>query len=283
LKNNPISGMIGYGSWQQPAGTWSDDSSLAFCLADSLTSGYDLENIAQKFVLWLQEGYWGAHHKVFDVGGATRQAITLLIKGFPATRSGCSSEYDNGNGSLMRILPLLFYIKDLPIEERYAKVKEVSSITHAHFRSVFSCFIYLEFALQLLNGEDKFVAYSNMQKLVSQFAVTNDFSNTEIDLFSRLLKSNIKEVKEAEIHSTGYVLHTLEASIWCILTTDDFATAVLKSVNLGGDTDTTGCVTGGLAGLLYGYEEIYQVWITELARVNDIERLCEKLFNTTIK
>jgi ADP-ribosylglycohydrolase len=279
LKANPIKGMTGYGSWQQPAGTWSDDSSLAFCLAESLTKGYDLNDIANNFVQWLQEGYWGAHHKVFDVGGATRHAITMLIKGFPPTVSGCASEDDNGNGSLMRILPLLFYIKDLPINERYTKVKEVSSITHAHFRSVFSCFIYIEFSLQLLNGVDKFIAYKNTQKLVTAFAASNDFNPNEIRLFARLLGDNIKEVKESEISSTGYVLHTLEASIWCILNTEDYATAVLKAVNLGGDTDTTGCVTGGLAGLLYGYKDIYQVWVAELAREKDIESLCARLLN----
>jgi ADP-ribosylglycohydrolase len=283
LKTNPIKGMTGYGSWQQPAGTWSDDSSLAFCLAESLTNGYDLNDMANNFVKWLQEGYWGAHHKVFDVGGATRYALARIIKGTSPQLSGGMMDNDNGNGSLMRILPLLFHIKDLPIEERYTKVKEVSSITHAHFRSVFSCFIYIEFALQLLNGVDKFVAYKNMQKLVTVFAENNDFNPNEIRLFARLLGDNIKETKEADIHSTGYVLHTLEASIWCILNTDDYATAVLKAVNIGGDTDTTGCVTGGLAGLLYGYEDIYQVWVTELAREKDIENLCERLLNATTK
>jgi ADP-ribosyl-[dinitrogen reductase] hydrolase len=115
LKKDPVSTMRAFGSWNQPKGTWSDDSSLTFCLAESLTKGYDLNDIANNFILWRQEGFWGAHHKVFDIGGATRFAIDRLLKGTPPTLSGGMMADDNGNGSLMRIFPLLFYIKDLPI------------------------------------------------------------------------------------------------------------------------------------------------------------------------
>jgi ADP-ribosyl-[dinitrogen reductase] hydrolase len=277
LNSAPVRGITGYGSWNQPPGTWSDDSSLAFCLAESLTKGYNLDDIAQNFINWLQNGFWGAHYKVFDVGGATRHAISRLIKGTSPQLSGGIMEDDNGNGSLMRILPLLFYIKDLPIEERYVKVKEVSSITHGHFRSVFACLIYMELALELLNGCDVNKAYANMRKTVWEFTKTKEFNENELNLFSSILKDDLKNLKEPTIHSGGYVLHTLEASIWCLLNTDNYADAVLKAVNLGGDTDTTGCVTGGLAGLLYGFEDIPTVWIEAIARKNDIESLCERL------
>jgi ADP-ribosyl-[dinitrogen reductase] hydrolase len=277
LEAFPIKGITGYGSWNQPPGTWSDDSSLAFCLAESLTKGYDLNDMAQNFINWMQHGFWGAHHKVFDVGGATRFAIGRLTKGTSPLLSGGMMEDDNGNGSLMRIMPLLFSIKDLPIDERYKKIKEVSSITHAHFRSVFACFIYLEFALQILNGNTIDKAYSNMQASVKSYATANDFNPKELQLFGRILDAHIKDVKEDAIHSGGYVLHTLEASLWCLFNTDNYADAVLKAVNLGGDTDTTGCVTGGLAGLLYGYEEIFEVWINEIARKDDIDNLCNRL------
>jgi ADP-ribosylglycohydrolase len=100
----------------------------------------------------------------------------------------------------------------------------------------------------------------------------------KLKLFSRILDSNIKEIKEDSIHSSGYFLHTLEASIWCLLNTQNYAEAVLKAVNLGGGTDTTGCVTGGLAVLLYGYDEILQVWINKVARREDIDELSNRLF-----
>lgn len=279
LERLPVTGMREYGSWNQPKGTWSDDSSLAFCLAQSLEKGYDLKDIAGKFIRWKENGYWGAHHTIFDIGDATRFAIDRLIRGISPLHSGGMMEEDNGNGSLMRILPLLFVIKDLPVEERYRKVKEVSSVTHAHFRSVFSCFIYLEMALGILNDLSVEAAYIKMQKTVTAFIVNRGFNEKEVKLFSRIFESNIKEHNMSSVYSSGYVLHTLEASLWCLLNTDNYGTAVLKAVNLGGDTDTTGCVTGGIAGLLYGYDMIPSAWLTEIARKNDIGNLCLDLFN----
>ncbi|MEA4980668.1 MAG: ADP-ribosylglycohydrolase family protein [Petrimonas sp.] len=99
----------------------------------------------------------------------------------------------------------------------------------------------------------------------------------EIALFDRLLKNDIHKLPEDEIQSSGYVLHTLEASIWCLLTTDNYKEAALRAVNLGNDTDTTGAVTGGLAGLLYGLDNIPPNWITQIARKDDIENLAERL------
>ena len=99
----------------------------------------------------------------------------------------------------------------------------------------------------------------------------------EITLFERLLKSEIYKLEEDEIQSSGYVLHTLEASIWCLLTTDNYKEAVLKAVNLGRDTDTTSAVTGGLAGLLYGLDNIPKNWLQQIARYDDIENLAERL------
>jgi ADP-ribosyl-[dinitrogen reductase] hydrolase len=282
MEKLPAIEMRGYGTWNQPIGTWSDDSSLAFCLAESLTKGYDLNDMSQNFINWRINGYWGAHHKLFDIGNATRFAIELLQKGTSPLLSGGMTEDDNGNGSLMRILPILFHVKDLSIEERYLKVKEVSSITHAHFRSVFACFIYVEFALQLLQGKSKYDAYTEMQRLVNSFINKNDFNKTEIEKFKRILVHEILMEKESDIYSSGYVLHTLEASLWCLFATETYSEAVLKAVNLGSDTDTTACVTGGLAGLLYGYEFIPSNWIDVIARKKDIEDLCER-FNNNLK
>jgi ADP-ribosylglycohydrolase len=268
--------MIGYGTYNLPEGTWSDDSSLTFCLAEALTKDFDLNTIGQIFVSWAYEGYWTPRGVVFDIGIATSNALWKILKGTKAELAGGFDETDNGNGSLMRILPLLFYLLDKPIYERYDIIKKVSSITHGHIRSVISCFYYLEFAKQILDGKDKFEIYRNLQTEISNHLTSLSINPTEIAKFDRLLKGDIAELDEDEIQSSGYVLHTLEASIWCLLTTDNYKEAVLKAVNLGSDTDTTGAVTGGLAGLLYGFDNIPKKWVQQIARYDDINNLAER-------
>ncbi|QYS87462.1 ADP-ribosylglycohydrolase family protein [Flavobacterium oreochromis] len=277
LARFPVQGMKEYGSHGQPAGTWSDDSSLTFCLADSLCDGYNTNQLAQYFVNWRNEQMWTPHGRVFDIGIATSNAIYRISQGIDPILCGGFNIEDNGNGSLMRILPLVFYIKDKSIDEIYQITKEVSSITHAHFRSVFACFIYLVYALEIIKGSDKEKAYTTMQLIIADFLKEKDFNKNELSLFDRILKQNISSIEETNISSSGYVLHSLEASLWCVLTSNSYKETVLKAVNLGGDTDTTGAIAGGLAGLIYGYDAIPTEWINVLARKTDIENLCERL------
>lgn len=280
LKRFPVTEMQEFGSHNQPKGTWSDDSSLTLCLAEVLTKEYDLEKIGQSFVQWNKYGHWTAHGRLFDIGGTTREAIARLIKGESARFSGNIFEEDNGNGSLMRILPLAFYLKDEEnLENIYQTVKEVSTITHGYFRSVFACFIYVIFTIQLIKGKNKTEAYTYMQEVSSEYAEKQWFSLSEVELFHRVLKNDISDYPEDEIRGSGYVLHSLEASLWCFLNSESYSEAVLKAVNLGEDTDTTGAITGGLAGIYYGFENIPQEWIDDLVRKDDIEKLCEKLNN----
>lgn len=280
LKTFPVENMREFGSWNQPKGTWSDDSSLTLCIAEELTKGYDLEKIGQSFVKWVKYGHWTAHGRLFDIGGTTRHSIARLIKGESAKFSGNIFEEDNGNGSLMRTLPLAFYLKDEEnIEKLYQTVKEVSSITHGHFRSVFACFIYVIFSIELIKGKNKDEAYNYAQKVSSKFAEKKEFNPKEIQLFERVLKNDISKYSEEEISSSGYVLHSLEASLWCFLNSESYSEAVLKAVNLGEDTDTTGAITGGIAGICYGFESIPKEWVDVLVRKEDIETLCEKLEN----
>jgi ADP-ribosyl-[dinitrogen reductase] hydrolase len=278
LKRFPVTDMQEYGSHGQPLGTWSDDSSLTFCLAESLCNGYDLNNISQKFLQWFNAEIWTPHGKVFDIGIATTASIKMIKHGADPVLCGGASEMDNGNGSLMRILPLLFYLKDeKDLKIVFQRVKEVSSITHAHFRSVFACFIYIVYGLQLLKGIDKRDAYFNMQIKLKKFIADHDFEQKEIDLFKRVLLNDISTVPENEIYSSGYVLHSLEASLWSVLTTGSYKDAVLKAVNLGEDTDTSGAITGGLAGLIYGFESIPENWVNSIVKKEEIENLCEEM------
>jgi ADP-ribosyl-[dinitrogen reductase] hydrolase len=277
ILKKPVMDMIGYGTYNLPAGTWSDDSSLTFCLADSMTRGFDLNDIAKNFVRWYSESFWTPWGNVFDIGMATREAIYRLMQGVQPDLAGGMGVSSNGNGSLMRIAPLLFYIHEKPLSERYELTKQVSSITHAHIRSVIACFYYLEFARELLAGKDKFEAYETVRTSVGEYLESISINPDEIRLFHRLLYNRIDTFPEAEISSGGYVLHTLEASIWCLLTTDNYSDAVLKAVNLGEDTDTTAAVTGGLAGLIYGFDDIPTAWTDQLAKREDILSLAERL------
>jgi ADP-ribosyl-[dinitrogen reductase] hydrolase len=277
IRRNPITDLIGYGTYNQPPGTWSDDSSLTFCLAEALTEGLDLNTIGQNFVNWRYNNFWTPRGIVFDIGIATSEAINRIAKGCQPDLAGGFDVSSNGNGSLMRISPLLFYFLNKSSQERYDTTKQVSSITHGHIRSVVSCFYYLEFARQLFEQKDKFEIYESLQKEITNQLISRSINNSEVAQFDRLLKYKIHEQPEENILSTGYVLHTLEASIWCLLTTDNYREAVLKAVNLGDDTDTTAAVTGGLAGLLYGLDNIPITWRKQIARHDDIDNLADRL------
>ncbi|OJV56392.1 MAG: hypothetical protein BGO31_14995 [Bacteroidetes bacterium 43-16] len=275
---NPVKEMSGYGTYNLAPGTWSDDSSMTFCLAESLSKGYDLQHIADTFAAWAYNGYWTPRGVVFDIGIGTSQALWRVKQGLKPELCGGTDEGDNGNGSLMRILPLLFYIKDRDIAERYRIIREVSSITHAHIRSVNACFYYLEFARRILLGEKLPDIYHGLKEEISAFFATQNMPERELNVLSRLLQDNIYERKIGVIRSNGYVISTLEASIWCLLTSSGFEATVLNAVNLGEDTDTTGAVTGGLAALYYGLEAIPERWINALARKEDIEKLSGQFF-----
>ncbi|GAA4316905.1 ADP-ribosylglycohydrolase family protein [Flaviaesturariibacter amylovorans] len=281
LDADPVVDMRGYGSHWQAPGTWSDDSALTFCLAEVLVGGYDLKALADSFTRWLYQGHWTANGDVFDVGIATRQAIDRLKQGCEPTRAGGAQEPDNGNGSLMRILPLVFFIRTLPMEQRFTRTREVSSLTHRHIRSVIACFYYLEFARLLLEGKPREAAYQELKDTIAGFLRAQDIPANEIVLFGRLLEGDIATLPREQIQSSGYVLHTLEASIWCLMTASTYSEAVLNAVNLGADTDTTGAVTGGSAGMVFGQEQIPKAWLSELKRLADIERLADDLARST--
>ena len=278
LRKNPIKTMIGYGTHNQPPGTWSDDSSLTFCLLESLCDGYNLQDIGDSFVKWFYLNHWTPHGKVFDIGGTTREAIRNLKNGVDPKTAGPDSVHSNGNGSLMRIIPMAFEVIDLPIEERYNKVAEVSSVTHRHLRSIMGCFIYIEYAILLIKGLDKWEAYQQMQKTILAFIADKADLKSEAKHYKYILQDKITKLSEQEVQSSGYVLHTLEASLWTFLRNDAYDRTVLEAINLGEDTDTTGAVVGGLAGLYYGYEKIPLDWVIHLAREQDIDVLCERYY-----
>jgi ADP-ribosyl-[dinitrogen reductase] hydrolase len=214
--------------------------------------------------------------ETFDVGNTTQYAISRLKKGAKPDEAGGKSEYSNGNGSLMRILPLAYYLENTEPPQKFEIIQQVSSITHAHTRSQMVCGIYIELAINLLKGDTPKSAYKNVTATILDFYGREPY-RTELDNFSRILQADISKLTEEEIKSSGYVIDTLEAGLWCLLTNNSYAEAVLNAVNLGGDTDTTGAVTGGLAGIYYGYENIPKDWVEQIARKEDIMELAIRL------
>lgn len=273
----PVATMQGYGTWNQPPGTWSDDSSLTFCLAESLCTGFSLEAIAASFCRWYSEDYWTPHGEVFDIGNATQAAILRLQQGISPVEAGGKTENSNGNGSLMRILPMAYCYKNLEFSELIQRTHQVSCLTHAHLRSQIACGIYISIAICLVEGLEPRSAYLQGVKNIQN--IYSIECTSEVFHFERVLSGDIANLPIDAIRSGGYVIDTLEASLWCLLNTSSYSEAVLKAVNLGGDTDTTAAVTGGLAGICYGVESISVEWIEQIARKEDIidlaARLCE--------
>jgi len=288
LKAKPVKDMRGFGTYNQPAGTWSDDTSMTLCLVDSLSDGLNFQDIMSKFKAWLIDNDYTPHGEVFDVGIATRQAIKKFISGIEPLNCGGTSERDNGNGSLMRILPLLFYLQSLygtdfqEEVEAFEIIHNVSALTHAHKRSQIACGIYLSVASMLIGNMDLRIAVDlGIYKAVEYYKQKSEFL-TEINHFNRLTEEGFCNLCENDIKSTGYVVDTLEAAIWCLIHSKSYKECVLMAVNLGDDTDTVAAVVGGLAGLYYGYENIHKEWVLQIAKRDYIEGLSKKLHQSLI-
>jgi ADP-ribosyl-[dinitrogen reductase] hydrolase len=280
VQAEPVTNMRGFGSHKQPPGTWSDDGSLTLCTVESLVNReFDLQDMGLRFVQWVNHGLWTAWGEPFDVGVTTSDALFRIADGVPAERAGGTDEYSNGNGSLMRILPVAIRFAAEPIESFANRLELVSAITHGHSRSRMACVLLGLFARGLLFG---FQPQRAMDAARSEFAGLYDQS-ASLDHFRLLLEDDFRSLPEPAIASTGYVLHTLHASLWCLLTTQNFRECVLKAVNLGGDTDTTGCVAGGLAGILYGVNQIPSEWINALPRRQDLDRLFGEFVDVCLK
>lgn len=279
MEKFPATGMVGYGTHNQPKGTWSDDSSMAFCLTESLCKGLNYDNIAMNFSNWFYHAWWTPHGVVFDHGFATAKALDNYNNGItPVTSCGGKGPKSNGNGSVMRTLALVPFIENMSLEERYKIVSDVSSITHAHWISKFSCFLVCEFAINLRKGVKK-IAWSEAVKSLEALAfntptvLQSDFE----EYFGKYLVDDITEtLTDDDFQGSGFARDTAVTSAWCILTTSDYAEATLKAVNFGDDTDTTACVVGGLAGTLYGIEDIPSDWLERLVKRYKIENLAER-------
>lgn len=263
-------------------GTFSDDTSMLLATCDSIkqTSRIDINDMQNRFCDWLFNGTYTADGIAFDVGNTVASA---LHRGY-----GCDHEYTNGNGSLMRIVPLA--VTNATDEE----IRQVSAITHAHWISMESCVIFVHILRDILNGKPLENAIINnapwnrkTDNIQTPNAQTFNAQSTMMQLHSKKLPAptateiherfaflhNIDTLSREEIGSSGYVLETLSAALWCTLHTTNYKDCVISAVNLGDDTDTTACVAGALAAALYGFESIPTEWI-EILRGKEIIENC---------
>ena len=238
--------MTGYGTHDQPEGTWSDDTSMALatCASIKACGRIDVDDIRARFRRWLKDGEYTPFGEVFDCGNTCAAAIR--------SGRGCDDEWSNGNGSLMRIIPLAFVdgITD-------AEIESVSAITHAHSLSKLACVCYVRIAIDLINGVSIAASIRRHVPEDSELSATIGIENM---------------VNSLSIGSSGYVVDTFVAAMWCLLTTDNYRDCILKAVNLGSDTDTTAAVAGGLAGIMYGLEGIPDEWLSKMKSMDMIDR-----------
>lgn len=267
LKEEPVVDMREYGTYGQPKGTWSDDSSMTIATMTSIINkkGIDYTDIMDEFINWKDNAEHTPHNEVFDIGSTTSRGLNRYKDGNSPLSSGGNSTHDNGNGSLMRVLPLA-YISGID----YETIENVSALTHAHERSKIACVLYVEIAKSMLSNEDltidEHIENSNAK-------IREHYKDCEeLEHFNRIFSNDFSE----GILSGGYVIDTLETVIYCLRNTSSYKEAVLKAINFGGDTDTNGAICGGLAGIYYGYDSIPIDWIEEIVRIDELLELCEK-------
>lgn len=262
-----VTDMNGGGPFNLPVGYWTDDTSMAVCLAESLLFEPSLEkhDLLDRFCKWYNEGYNSSTGRCFDIGMTTCNALEEYIH----SGSVVNNKYPSsaGNGSIMRLAPVaIAHHADPEVAAALAAVQ--SETTHASELATGCCELLSDILTTLYKSQDKQAIYN---------IKIQEYWNPEV---KKILDKNLKNKTEKEIRSTGYSVHTLEASVWCFLTTENFEQAVLKSTNLGDDTDTVAAVTGQIAGAYYGEIGIPAHWIEKLYDYERIKQLAIELSQT---
>lgn len=292
MQANPCTDMVGYRYHNQPAGSWSDDTSMALCTADSLCKGFDPDDMMKKFSLWKNKRQYTATGVVFDVGRTCRRAIDKYTEGCPVEFCGDNTINGNGNGGLMRIFPVALYMHftlstdDDHLEQFLEPIHIASSLTHAHEIGLICCGLFsltLREWLQNTNSSKTLldIAQSAFEKGKMTYNCMGGAFKDEINRPGQFTEpKNLFHRSPEELPSWGYALNTWNIALWSLITTDNYRDCVLKAVNVGGDTDSNAAVAGALAGIIYGKENIPEEWIRKLKNENLIELISSKLYQT---
>lgn len=263
----PVTGMVGGGPFHLQPGQWTDDTSMALCLGYSLveTGGFDADDQMQRYVRWWRDGYMSSIGECFDIGNTIRDALSRYQKtGDPY--SGSTSTWSAGNGCIMRLAPVpMFYWRDRT--KAISHSAESSRTTHGTAECLDACRLFSSIIFKALAG-------------LSKEAVL--FDNGDLDLPSDKIRAiadgGYVSKNRGQIRGSGYVVESLEASLWCFLQTNTFEDAILTAVNLGDDADTTGAVCGQVAGAFYGQDAIPAKWREKLTMGQEIADLADRLF-----
>ena len=287
LLKNPVIDMEGFGTYPFPAGCWSDDTSMSLATLDSLANGkIDYDDIMINFGKWYYKDEYTPTGEMFDVGNTCSIAIdNYFVHHKTVHECGLTDEHSNGNGSLMRIHPFVLYLfcNNMSLEDNMSIIHKGSALTHSHERSQVACGIYAFVLYSILMIPNKGSIILGLNRARRFYIHSKEYGLFDQMLMRRIGKiyrhwidvDDYKEVTVDDIKSSGYVVDTLEAAIWCLITTKSYRDCVLKAVNLGDDTDTVAAVAGGLAGTLYGYDAIPKEWTEKLKRKDYIEKMCE--------
>ncbi len=286
LARKPLTDMIGFGTFNMPAGSWSDDSSMALATLDSIREHgkIDCDDIMIRFVEWLKFGKYTPFGYAYDEGITCTKAIGNYFSAKDVNTCGITGEYANGNGALMRIMPVCLwaYEKELAnewtVEEAIEQIHKVAALTHNHLRSNMACGMYYFMMKSILENQGDLVTC--LQAGIDQAVV---FYNQgleyleQMSYYNRLFHLDSFQNLPAEmIKSSGYVVDSIEAAVWCLLTTNSFEDCLLKAANLGEDTDTVAAIAGGLAGLYYGYENMPKEWLEKIQKRELIDEMCKR-------
>ena len=279
LLKHPVTKMLCFGTHNAPAGSWSDDTSMTIATMDSFIEKhkFDYQDIMEKWYEWAVHYKYTPFNLRFDIGHTCFKAIyNYSKKNLEPLKCGLSDINSNGNGSLMRMLPVVYYgyYKNISGKKLYNLVKNISSLTHAHEISILGCYIYVLYVIELLKGKDKFEAY----KLI-QHKDYSMFSNDSLNVYKRILNQDISLLKIDDIKSSGYVVDTLEASLWVTLKSNNYKDSIIGTINLGNDTDTIGAITGSISGILYSYDSIPKDWTNALLKKDYLIEVANKFYN----
>jgi len=266
-----ITDMVGGGPFNLEPGQWTDDTSMALCLAESLIEkkGFDPLDQMERYVKWYRKGYLSSTGVCFDIGGTTASAL----RRFEKTRdpfSGPTGSHSAGNGSLMRLAPVpLFFFPDRDAMIFYAG--ESSRTTHGAQECIDACRLFASVLYNALSGLGK-----------EQVLFDHDESIAETPAIREILKGSYKGKIEDQIQGTGYVVKSLAAALWCFFTTETFKDAILKAANLGDDADTTAAICGQAAGAYYGLKGIPTDFSSKLAMHDRIIQLSKALMKVNL-
>ena len=273
----PVNDMMGDGPHHLEPGEWTDDTSMALCLAESLieTGTFDPVDQLNRYLRWYKDGYLSVNDRCFDIGNTTREALMIFEEtGDPYP--GPENEYSAGNGSLMRLAPIPLFYMYKPLEALENSGKS-SRTTHNHPLAVDACRYMGGLIHGALIGTSKDVLLSERYSPVDSYWEDKPLE-AKID---EVASGSFKKLEPPEIRGRSFVVKSLEAALWAFYKTDSFEDGCLLAVNLGEDADTTGAIYGQLAGADYGVSNIPKKWTKKLAKLNMIESFIERLLYTS--